>query len=402
VDSTRAIRPRPRARSRWLRRRCLLAAAIAGALTAGGGSAQAAPLPPQGIYEQCAPNSATPDCGQRLRLIADAGFDYVLNYTAWFGSAQQVRRYADQAQAAGVQLIWPLNDKAWRDGTSLVKHYRYLGPDCDCNDNAAFKRFAVDLVKDHPATWGFYTGDEAIPSEQNVAQIAKLSEEIEQLAPGKPRLYITLPRDDLTAQLEPFVPAADVAGTDYYPVGMAPDLSRIPDVARTTREVTSRYGRRSALVLQAFSWHQYYPGRPVRFPTRDEMQRMRDLALAHGDPDMVLWYAFNDLFEMDHALQRWHDLEQAAFAPFIQLSRSSRSCAARRLRFNVRVGSVGGLRTARALVDGKVVRRSSKGRFRLRLRARLLRPGRHRLRVLAVDGSGRRAAEAVGFRRCRS
>src|ERR687891_2981759 len=78
-----------------------------------------AAIPPQGVYEQCAPNSTTLDCGQRLRTIADAGFKYVLNYTAWFGNAQQVRRYADQAQAAGIKLIWPLNDRAWRDGTNL-------------------------------------------------------------------------------------------------------------------------------------------------------------------------------------------------------------------------------------------------------------------------------------------
>lgn len=376
----------------------MIAGAIALALP---GAAAGAPLPPQGIYEQCAPNSTTLDCGERLRMIGEAGFDYVLNYTSWFGSAQEVRRYADQAQAAGVKLIWPLNDKAWRDGTDLVDHYRYLGPDCDCTTNAAFKRFAIDLVNEHPATWGFYTGDEAIPSEENVSQIAALSKEIERLAPGRPRLYITLPRDDLEAQLEPFVPAADVAGTDYYPVGMAPDLSRWPEVARTTREVTGRYGRQSALVLQAFSWSQYYPDRPVRFPTREEMRRMRDLALDHGDPDMVFWYAFNDLMEMDRPLERWQDLQSAAFAPRVQLRRASRGCRARRLRFRVRVASAAPLRQARALVDGRLVRRSDRGQFRLRLRARRLRPGRHRIQVVAVDAAGRRATGTGRFRRCR-
>ena len=91
------------------------------------GRASAA-LPPQGVYEQCAP--ATQDCGARLKTIADAGFQYVLNYTAWYGSADEVRHYADEAQAAGIKLIWPLNDHAWRDGTNLRDYYRYLGPDC--------------------------------------------------------------------------------------------------------------------------------------------------------------------------------------------------------------------------------------------------------------------------------
>ena len=71
----------------------LALAASLGALAVallGAAPAQAA-LPPQGLYEQCAPNSTTLDCGERLQTMADAGFKYVLNYTAWFGSAEEVR-----------------------------------------------------------------------------------------------------------------------------------------------------------------------------------------------------------------------------------------------------------------------------------------------------------------------
>ena len=75
------------------------------------------------------------------------------------------------------------------------------------------------------------------------------------------------------------------------------------------------------MVLQAFSWAQYYPqtypGAP--FPTRGEMQRMRDLAITHGEPDMLLWYAYNDVLESRDPAGNWADVRAAAFAPHIQM-----------------------------------------------------------------------------------
>jgi hypothetical protein len=325
----------------------------AGALLAlaGPGVARAS-LPPQGLYEQCAPNSSELDCGARLREMSDAGFKYVLNYTAWYGSAEQVRNYADQADAAGIELIWPLNDRAWRDGTDLVDHYRYLGPDCHCSSNADFKQFALGLVKDHPATWGFYIGDEVIPSQENIAQVAALSSEVGQIAPGKPTLYVTLPRHDLEQQLAPFAPLADIAGTDYYPVGLDPDLSRMPGVASTTRRVAAQHGSGSALVMQAFSWSQYEPQGSTLFPTRAEMLRMRNLGIRHGDPNLILWYAYNDILDSADAKAHWQDLRAAAFAPHIKLSRVPSGCARSRFKPRVTVSTASRLRSARAELDG--------------------------------------------------
>jgi hypothetical protein len=134
------------------------------------------------------------DCGERLQTMADAGFETVLNCTAWYGSAEEVQEFADQAAAAGIKVIWPLNAHAWRDGTDLVDYYEFLGPDCGCDTNAEFKQFALGLVKDHPATWGFYVGDEQLPTAQNISDVKALSAEVEQIAPGKPTMFVQLPR----------------------------------------------------------------------------------------------------------------------------------------------------------------------------------------------------------------
>ena len=72
-------------------------------------------------------------------------------------------------------------------------------------------------------------------------------------------MFVQLPRDDLAAGLEPFLPAVDVGATDYYPVGLEPGLNRFPSIAAGNRASNAKYGTQAAMVLQAFSWAQYYP-----------------------------------------------------------------------------------------------------------------------------------------------
>ena len=356
-----------------------------------------AALPPQGVYEQCAP--ATQDCGARLQTIADAGFKYVLNYTAWFGSAEQVRNYADEAQAAGIQLIWPLNDHAWRDGTDLRSYYRYLGPDCPCSTNAQFKQWALGLVKDKPSTWGFYVGDELSPTSQNVSQTKALAGEVKAIAPNKPTLYVTIPNDNgvLTSQLAPFGQAADYVGADYYPIGKGNNMDATSGYADDTRQLAARNGRKPVFVLQAFSWSEYEPA-PDRFPTRAEMQSMRDMAISSGDPQMMLWYAFNDVMDSSDPAGNWEDVKTAAFAPYVAVTGVSGKRCVPRLKAKVSVRANSAIRKVRAKLDGRSVMKTSRENSRLpRLH---LRGGRHILRVTATDGQGKVAVRSLRFRIC--
>ena len=357
-----------------------------------------AALPPQGVYEQCAP--ATQDCGPRLKAIADAGFQYVLNYTSWYGSAEQVRNYADQAQALGLKLIWPLNDHAWRDGTDLRSYYRYLGPDCPCSSNSQFKQWALGLVKDHPATWGFYVGDELSPTSQNISQTQSLANEVKSIAPDKPTLYVTIPNDNgvLTSQLEPFEQTADYVGADYYPVGKGNNIDATADYAADTRQLAAKYGRRPMFVLQAFSWSEYDSGAADRFPSRGEMQTMRDAAISSGDPQMMLWYAFNDVMDSSDPAGNWEDVKAAAFAPYVSVTGVSGNRCLPRLKAKVSVRANSAIRKVRAKLDGRSVLKTR--RENSRLPSLRLRRGRHVLRVTATDRQGKAAVQSLKFRIC--
>jgi len=357
-----------------------------------------AALPPQGVYDQCAP--ATENCDKNLQAIADAGFKYVLNYTVWYGSADQVRHYADEAQSLGLQVIWPLNDHAWRDGTDLRSYYRYLGPDCSCNTNAQFKQWALGLVKDHPATWGFYVGDELSPTSQNISQTKALANEVKSIAPNKPTMYVTIPNDNgvLTSQLEPFEQTADYVGGDYYPVGKGDNLEAMNGYADDARRLASQYGRQSLYVLQAFSWSSYDAGAADRFPSRAEMQTMRDAAITSGDPKMLLWYAYNDVMRSSDPAGNWAEVKAAAFAPYVRVTGLSGKRCVRRLKAKVFVRANTAIRKVRVKLDGRAVLKTT--RESSRLPSMRLRGGRHLMNVTATDRQGKAAVQSLRFRVC--
>ena len=79
-----------------------------------------------------------------------------------------------------------------------------------------------------------------------------------------------------------------------------------------------------------------------------------------------------------------------------------RRCARRSFVARVRAIDHGGLRRVRVALDGRRLRLGTRSRQRVRVPARGLRPGRHRLEVTAVDLAGNRTTRAVRFTRCRS
>jgi hypothetical protein len=89
----------------------------------------------------------------------------------------------------------------------------------------------------------------------------------------------------------------------------------------------------------------------------------------------------------------------AAAAPRIRVSGLPRDgCLGAPARLRVRVSSA--TRLTRVRLDGRLVARSRRSRFTVRLDPRRMRPGVHRLTVRAVDREGRSARDVIRFRRC--
>jgi hypothetical protein len=294
----------------------LVAAATAAlaclALASGRAEARQA-LPSQGLYEYCALSQTPQTCLDRLRKIAGGGFSVVLNYQQLDASRKMLLRYAHVADRLGVKIVWPLKDAVWwRDGGNPTVTYPGLAKACGCDTRAALITWFVRLVRDLPATWGYYVGDETAPA--NDGAVRRLGRRIEALDPAHPRLFVAQglnPGRDLA----PFAPAADVLGVDWYPVGFDLPLSTVSTVSGKAGRIATDTGKGTAIVLQSFSWDQYPDvGAPSpRWPTRSEMRRMRDLAISAAHPRLLLWYSFFDVERSADPARHWRNLRLAAY-----------------------------------------------------------------------------------------
>jgi len=142
----------------------------------------------QGLYESCPLHWGT-SCLNRLKQIASGGFKLVLNYDQMAGSAAQEIAYLDQAQALGMKVIFAMNNPALWDGTNLRSWYASLGVSCNCNDNVGFIEYVVHLVKNHPALWGYYIGDEVNPA--NHPALKAFSDLVHRTDAAHPRLFVS-------------------------------------------------------------------------------------------------------------------------------------------------------------------------------------------------------------------
>jgi len=283
-------------------------------LGAGAPTASAA-LPPQGLYEECAPVAEAPRCVSDLDQLGGAGFQAILNYEQWWSTPEQVTQYAAAAQSAGVKVIWPLKEAIWRNGGDLASYYPSLAGACSSCGHEEFVRYVVNMVKGLPATWGYYIGDEVSPAE--APQVAALAALIKSVDPNHPLLLVATEPSGTGANLNPLASSADVLAADPYPWGW-PDssLSEIGSTTRLVQNVANASHRQSAMVLQAFDWSQYPetagPVSPT-FPTEAAMLQERDEALDNGSPSLLLWYSLFDIQRSTDPAGNWADLVAAAF-----------------------------------------------------------------------------------------
>jgi hypothetical protein len=206
-----------------------------------------------GIYENCALAKTESLCLARLAEMHRIGMHRVLNYWAWKASDDQLLAYADRAAELGIKLIYPLND---------------------------FSR--IELVKDHPATWGY-----AIPEEQEFDAALIDHDLATSLDPDHPTMYAEW--GAMTRRHAAQAPIPDVYLAEWYPVGMSNhSISETRRIVRTAKEVA---GPRATVILQAFDWNQE-SGIPTKgpggFPTAKQMCRMSRMANQH----LTMWFDY--------------------------------------------------------------------------------------------------------------
>lgn len=80
--------------------------------------------------------------------------------------------------------------------------------------------------------------------------------------------------------------------------------------------------------------------------------------------------------------------------------RFSKVCTTRNFTARVRVRDRAGIKSVSVYIDGRLVKRTSRTRFTVRINVRGLRVGRHRMTVIARDRAGNRSVKRRSFGRC--
>ncbi len=78
----------------------------------------------------------------------------------------------------------------------------------------------------------------------------------------------------------------------------------------------------------------------------------------------------------------------------------SNRCIARDFRLRIRARDASGIRRVDVFLDGRRIKRSTRGTFYVWIRARRLLSGRHTIRVVAIDDEGNRRVTTRRFARC--
>src|SRR5262245_9668454 len=189
--------------------------------------ARKAVTPMSGIYDACAytepKNTPLPNCDDRLIALHQGGFQVVLNYWSSAMTVDENLKYADNAASLGMPVIWNLSN------------YQSYSLDQ--------KLELVRATASHPATWGYYVGDEVRP--ENRWQVAQLSGAVRGMT-RKPLMFVSRPNPRL---MKPFRKLADYVGPDSYPYGPFD-----PPTCQTSRWASKMAPRNPVMVLQAYSW----------------------------------------------------------------------------------------------------------------------------------------------------
>jgi len=276
----------------------------------------------QGIYESCVVSE--PNCVNHLNTFATGGFKLVMNYAQMYASASAQLNYAQRAQSLGIKIIWSMNDITFRNDGDLRKRFRSLAATCSCTDNVGFITYVVNLVKNLPATYGYYIGDEVDPREKATPGIHWLSNLVKSLDPEHPRITVGASSNS-PSQIYYYYPAsmnetADFIGADYYPYGYITtgnDINtQVSKVAENLLSIANQYHKQYFMVLQAFAWEHLCNPWPscAPFPSYAQMRAQRDLVLQNSHPRFILWYSYFELLKSDNPNKHWADLVAAAGA----------------------------------------------------------------------------------------
>jgi hypothetical protein len=286
------------------------------------------PLEGNGLYESCDLRATKDTCASNLKQMSAGGFKLVINYNQFSADYTEadVTAYLDAATAVGLKIVLTMKDAFWWDGTDLRAMFPKLAVTCGCTDNKSFVQYIVRTFGAHPASWGYYLGDETETAQH--AQWLPFAELVGATDPVHPRLFVHYVQQAccepvLNPDLLVFADGVDVIAEDYYPIGRTdppPPSSYVGVMAKQVQDAAKARNKSGAIVLQSYALSQYDAACTPKsvcqqFPTYTQLLAMRDAALSAAQPRFIFWYSFFDIQRSSDPSGHWNDLVRAIGMP---------------------------------------------------------------------------------------
>ena len=239
----------------------------------------------------------------QLAEIADSPFNCLLAYGTDLVPAGQMRHFLDRMQAAGLRLVYCLND-VYPTATYLEgKSWEGI------RGNDAIAAAVVAAYRDHPAVLAWYLNDE-LPHAL-APRLEDYYHRVQSGDPAHPCFIVLCNRSEL-----PYFPqTTDILGVDPYPIPREP-VTRVADFVTAARQAV-RDNQPVWLVPQAFAWYQYNSKNPDRghvpsdeelrtgrAPTHEEERCMTYLGLINGAKGLI-YYCYYDLRVLPQYREMW-------------------------------------------------------------------------------------------------
>jgi len=239
----------------------------------------------------------------QLSEIADSPFNCLLAYGTDLAPREQMHRFLDRLQAAGLRLVYCLND-VYPTATYLAaKGWEGV------HGNDAIAAAVVAAYRAHPAILAWYLNDE-LPHAL-APQLEDYYHRVRSDDPAHPCFIVLCNRSEF-----PYFPqTTDILGVDPYPIPYDP-VTRVADFVAAARQAV-RDTQPVWLVPQAFAWYQYNSKNPDRghrptdeelrtgrAPTYEEERCMTYLGLIQGAKGLI-YYCYYDLRVLPQYGEMW-------------------------------------------------------------------------------------------------
>lgn len=294
-------------------------------------------LPAEGIFSGCDPDTGMASCVQDLGIMHKAGLQVVVQ-SIWDQTPTDVSSFAADAQSAGMEVMWQINDPGFWGGqwlgSSASNDFPAWAAACGCTDTAQILSYIVQSLAMLPTTYGYYAADDEVISLGERGSLTQYVGEINALDPAAMVMI-----GSAVSQGTSYASTGATLGTEIYPetsgnmMPVSHNLSAWDGIQQSVTQdqrAANQYGTPSAFILQAFTFgDNLTDGEDVgvcnagmssaqcagllSYPSASTQLQLRNEVLEHAHPKLILWYTFSESYGQG---DRWSGLSNAIKAPY--------------------------------------------------------------------------------------